>query len=104
MENNERIKEINTHISDALAEWQDIMGMADADEWSYRLEYTEQDLFNAMYIFNHVAQNIAIKNDYYANTDDISNKIAEFRKGVKIGFGFDTKELTHKVLTTKWTK
>ena len=55
--NNEAIKEINQHIR----EWSDIM--LKADLWAYELNYTDEDLL-ALYIFNHVAQNVAIKSGF----------------------------------------
>lgn len=93
----ESISEINQHISDSLEQWSTIMLQAYADQWAYRLEYTDNDLMNALYIFNHVAQNIAIKSNYYRNRDDIKQKMDAFKKGVEIGFGFDTVELVKKV-------
>lgn len=94
----EDIKEINQHISDALEQWSDIMLHADADNWAYYLDYSDKDLFNALYIFNHVAQNIAIKNGFIADEQDAQSKIRDFRKQIKESFGFDTIELTNKVL------
>lgn len=96
--NSEVISEINQHISDALDEWSEIMMGADAGGISYAFEYTDDDLLNAFMIFTHVAQNVAIKNDYYQNEDDIKQKMDAFKKGVKIGFDFDTIELTNKCL------
>ena len=74
-----------------------LMG-ADACGISYHFEYTDDDLLNAFMIFTHVAQNVAIKNGYYQNEDDIKQKMDAFKNGVKIGFDFDTVELTKKVL------
>lgn len=94
----ETISEINQHISDALDEWSEIMMGADAGGISYLFEYTDDDLLNAFMIFTHVAQNVAIKNRYYQNEDDIKQKMDALKNGVKIGFDFDTVELTKKVL------
>lgn len=94
----EAISEINQHISDALDEWSEIMMGADACGISYHFEYTDDDLLNAFMIFTHVAQNVAIKKGYYQNEDDLKQKINAFKNGVKIGFDFDTVELTQKVL------
>ena len=99
MKSKREIEEINDHISDALEQWQEIMNIADVDCWAYYLNYTDEDLFNALYIFNHVAQNIAIKKDYYNGGTDIKEKIAKFKEGVKEGFGFDTQELTERILS-----
>lgn len=89
---NDQIKEINQHISDALKQCQNVMLKADADEWACCLEYTAEDLFNALYIFNHVAQNIGIKN----KTLDVSNVEAagaKLRETVKILTGYDPRQL-----------
>lgn len=96
--NSEAISEINQHISDALDEWSEIMMGADAVGMSHELNYTDEDLLNALKIFTHIAQNVAIKNEYYHNEDDLKQKINAFKNGVKIGFDFDTVELTQKVL------
>lgn len=96
--NEEDIKEINQHISDALKQWSDIMLLADSDEWSYSLEYSDEDVLNALYIFNHVAQNIAIKSGWYKDEEDIFDKITVFREQLKISYGIDSVELAKKVL------
>jgi hypothetical protein len=94
--NNEAIKEINQHSSDALEQWSDIMRKADADLWAYELKYTDEDLLNALYIFNHVAQNVAIKSGFL-NEKNVTTKMDAFRKLIGECFGFDTVELTKKV-------
>ena len=91
------IRKINREISGALKFWQDMLLIADADEWAYYLNYSDEDLLNALYIFNHVAQNIAIKNGHFTE-GNVEEKMAKFREGIKEGFGFDTVELTNKVL------
>lgn len=96
----EDIKEINKHISDALNQWRDIMLLADSDEWSCRLEYRDEDVFNALYIFHHIAQNIAIKSGWYKNEEDRFNKIADLRMQIKESYGIDTIELAKKVLNS----
>lgn len=96
-DNKVSIKKINKEISGALKFWQDMLLIADADLWAYMLDYTEEDLLNALYIFNHVAQNIAIKNGYLTE-GNVEEKMAKYRQGIKEGFGFDTIELTNKVL------
>ena len=67
MEEKKQIKEINQHISDALQQWADIMLLADADNWAYHLEYSDEDVFNAVYIVNHVLMNRGIKCVYICN-------------------------------------
>lgn len=95
---NRKIKEINKHISDALRQWSAVVIHADADEWSYSLDYSDEDLLNAMFIFNHVWQNRAIKSEHFKDKEDVIAKISIYRKAIKIAFGIDTIELTEKVL------
>ena len=95
---NRKIKEINKHISDALRQWSAVVIHADADEWSYFLDYSDEDLLNAMFIFNHVWQNRAIKREHFKDEEDVIAKISIYRKAIKIAFGIDTVELTEKVL------
>lgn len=94
---NDLIKEVNKEISEGLAHWQHVLNLADADEWSYCLEYSNEDLFNALYIFNHVAQNIAIKKGFL-NDANAEDNMSAFVKAIEKCFGFNTIELTKKVL------
>lgn len=56
-----RIAEINLHIRNGIAQWSDIMLLADADNWAVKLNYYLPDLMNAVLIYQHVASNIGIK-------------------------------------------
>ena len=96
-ENKVSIKKINKEISGALNFWQEMLLIADADEWAYMLDYSDEDLLNPLYIFNHVAQNIAIKSGHFTE-GNVTEKMTKYREGIKEGFGFDTVELTNKVL------
>lgn len=91
--NKEQIEEINQHISEALEQWSDIMLMADADEWAYYIEYSDKDLLNALYIFNHVASSMAIKKGYIQDEKDIVKKISLFKESVYNAYGVDVKKL-----------
>jgi hypothetical protein len=97
MNEKEYNKEINQHISDALEQWSTTMLVADADEWAYHLNYSEQDAMNAIFILNHVLSNIGIKNGVLndKNVIEKSNKLREF---VKDFCGLDTVENTRKSL------
>lgn len=94
---NDLIKEVNKEISEGLAHWQEVLNLADADEWAYYLEYSNEDLFNALYIFNHVAQNIAIKKGFL-NDANAEDNMGQYVKAIEKCFGFNTIELTNKVL------
>ena len=95
--NNEEIKEINQHISDALEQWSDIMVEADAKEWSFYLNYSDKDLLNVVQIFMHVASNRAIKGGVLTEENTIA-KITIFKECLKDTFGIDTIKLTEEVL------
>lgn len=95
--NNEEIKEINQHISDALSQWSEIMITADDDNWSVHLDYSDKDLLNSLQIFLHVASNVAIKNrklDY----KNVTEKIKVFTDALEECFGINSIELTKRVL------
>lgn len=87
----------NQEIKDGLAHWQEIMNLADADQWAFFLEYDDADLLNALYIFNHVAQNIAIKKGFL-NMDNAEQKMRWFCESIEECFGFNSVELTKKML------
>lgn len=57
----EELREINKHISDALKQWANICIMSDAEDWSYEYEFTEDDVINAVHIFNSIIANFGIK-------------------------------------------
>ena len=94
---NDLIKEINKEISEGLSHWQEVLNLADADEWAYYLEYSDEDLFNALYIFNHVAQNIAIKKGFL-NDANAEDNMRAYVQAIERCFGFNTIGLTNKVL------
>ena len=97
MEENEQIKEINQHISDALEQWSTTMLLADADEWAYNLNYSDKDALNAIFIFNHVLTNIGIKNGVL-NNENAVEKAKKLRDFIKDYCGLDTIEITRKSL------
>ena len=97
MDTKEQIKEINQHISDALQQWADIMLLADADNWSYQLNYSDKDALNAIFIFNHVLSNIGIKNGVL-NDKNVIEKSKKLREFIKDYCGLDTIEITRKSL------
>lgn len=98
MKEKEQIKEINQHISDALEQWANIMLIADADEWAYKLNYSDKDALNSIFIVNHVLMNIAVKSGYIKDEKDAMQKSNAFRNAIKEYCGIDTYELVNKVL------
>lgn len=97
MNEKEYIKEVNQHISDALEQWSTTMLVADADEWAYYLNYSDQDALNAIFIFNHVLSNIGIKNGVL-NDKNVIEKSKKLREFIKEYCGLDTIEITRKSL------
>lgn len=97
MDDKEQIKEINQHISDALEQWSKTMVMADADEWAYYLNYSDQDALNAIFIFNHVLSNIGIKNGVL-NDKNAFEKSKKLREFIKDYCGLDTVWIIRKSL------
>ena len=98
---NKAIKEVNSHISDALKQWADITLLSDADNWAYKLEYSDEDVFNAVYIANHVLMNRAIKSGHIANETDALRMGTELKNAIRKYCGIDTIELS-KELSKKW--
>lgn len=89
------VREVQIHISDVLKEWADIMLEIEARNKAYMLHYNEQDLVNAMYIFEHVLSNIAIHNGSITpETIDKATQMGEdLREYVKKYTGLDTHEI-----------
>ena len=98
-----KIKEINQHISDALGEWAHILCTSDADGWGVHLDYSSEDMLNAIIIFNSVMSNVAIKKGVIdeSNAHEVGEKIKRF---VKETFGVDTIKLTKKVFNEEYGK
>ena len=94
----EKIKIINQAISEALGRWSNMVITADADEWAYFLEYSDEDMLNALFIFNHVWQNRAIKEGIF-NPENATEKMEKFKSTVMDIFGVDTIKLTNKVVS-----
>lgn len=59
-----KIVEINVDICNGIENWANVMLTADADNWSYHLNYDERDIHNAVTILNHVCSNVGIKNGH----------------------------------------
>ena len=89
------VREVQIHISDVLKEWADIMLEIEARDKAYMLHYNEQDLVNAMYIFEHVLSNIAIHNGSITpETIDKATQMGEdLREYVKKYTGLDTHKI-----------
>ncbi len=87
----ERIKEINKHITEAVDQWADVTLQADADSWSYHLNYTDEDVMNATVIFNHIVSNVGIKRGLIDETKatEIGERIHTL---IKDATGVDSKE------------
>lgn len=89
------IREVQAHISGMLREWADIMLDIEAHEKAHLLHYSEKDLENAMYIFEHVLANIAIHNGSITpkNIEKATEMGIDLREYVKKYTGLDTREI-----------
>lgn len=91
------IREVQAHISAALSDWSYIMNDIDANEKTHLLHYSEKDLFNILYMFEHVMINVGIHNGVI-NEDNATAMGSELREYVKKCTNIDTIELANKVL------
>lgn len=96
MENS--IREVQAHISAALDQWAYIMNDIDAKEKAHLLHYKEEDLLNIVLMFNHIVSNIGIHNGTINSPESGEAFGKDIREFVKKHTGFDTVELTNKVL------
>jgi hypothetical protein len=89
------IREVQAHISGVLREWADIMLDIEAHQKAHLLHYSEKDLENAIYIFEHVLANIAIHNGSITpkNTEKATEMGIDLREYVKKYTGIDTKNI-----------
>lgn len=96
MSEEEQIKEINDAISDGIEQWSDIMLESEANNWAFLLNYTQTDLMNASYIFQHVLSNIGIKNGRIdeTNADEFGKRL---RQIVIDMTGFDPYEIAEQM-------
>lgn len=92
------VRDVQVHISDVLKEWADIMLDIEAHQKAHLLHYSEQDLVNVVYIFEHVLSNVAIHNGSITpkNVDKATEMGKDLREYVKKYTGLDTREIAKK--------
>ena len=89
------IGEVQAHISGALDDWANIMLGIEANQKAFLLHYTEKDLLNAIYIFEHIITNVGINNNTIKNGEMAFLMGKELREYVKKFTSIDTIELTN---------
>jgi hypothetical protein len=84
--------EVNQNIRESIAFWASTMLQSEADQWAYHLNYDTADLLNAVYILQHVASNIGIKNGTITeqNVEELGLRIHDL---VLAMTGYDTRQL-----------
>lgn len=97
--NIDNIKEINKQMSDSLKFWSDVALMADADNWAYYLEYSDEDVLSAINIFMHVLMNRGIKSGHL--NENATEKGIMLRNAISDFCGIDTVALVNDVLHRK---
>jgi len=88
-----KIAEMNQHIRDGINQWADIMLLADADRWAYKLKYFPRDIANAVMIFMHVCSNVGIKNGHIQNEQVAETYGKRLRQLVADMTGYDPAEI-----------
>lgn len=89
------IGEVQAHISGALDDWANIMLGIEANQKAFLLHYTEKDLLNAIYIFEHIITNVGIYNNTIKDGEMAFLMGKELREYVKKFTSIDTIELTN---------
>ena len=89
------IGEVQAHISSALDDWANIMLGIEANQKAFLLHYTEKDLLNAIYIFEHIITNVGIYNNTIKDGEMAFLMGKELREYVKKFTSIDTIELTN---------
>lgn len=89
------ISEVQAHISSALDDWANIMLDIEANQKAFLLHYTEKDLLNAIYIFEHIITNVGIYNNTIKDGEMAFLMGKELREYVKKFTSIDTIELTN---------
>lgn len=89
------LKNLNKQLCAGVKQYDDIMLLADTKKWAVDLDYNTDDLLNAVYIFDHVASNIGIKNGHIdeAKAVEFGNRLRELVKDMT---GYDTREIATK--------
>lgn len=88
----EFIQKINELISEGLSQWYGVLLTADADQWSFLLDFSDEDALNAIGIFQCVLQNIGIKRGYI-NEQNATQLGKDLRKLIQEFCGIDTHKL-----------
>lgn len=94
--NIDNIKEINKQMSDSLKFWSGVALMADADNWAYHLEYSDEDVLSAINIFMHVLMNRGIKSGHL--NENVTEKGIMLRNAINDFCGIDTVALVNDVI------
>ena len=93
----ENIAQINKNIKNALLFWSGMLIMADMDDWSFKLDFDEEDIFSTLNIFWRTWGNHCIKNGTLTK-ENVEEKSRKFTEAIKECFGIDTKELTKRYI------
>ena len=86
------LEEVNQNIRQSIEFWANTMLQSEVDGWAYHLNYDTADLLSAVYILQHVASNIGIKNGTITekNVEELGLRIHDL---VLAMTGYDTHKL-----------
>lgn len=82
-------KEIENQLRKSLEFWSDVMTESNDNGWGIELDFSNEDVFNAVNIMNTICCNVAIKNGSVATEKD-ADKVGENLKHLlNVCFGID---------------
>lgn len=70
----------------------------ESERWDVNVDYSEDNLFDALLIMTHVWQTVAIHSGQFATPQDAEDKMSKFREAIIDCFGIDPAELARKML------
>lgn len=91
------IAQINKDIKSAMLFWSGLLIKADMDDWSFNLDFDEEDIFSTLNIFWRTWSNHCIKNGTIT-VENVEEKSRKFTEAIKECFGIDTVELTKRYI------
>ena len=84
------LKEIEQHCRESLAMWSEVLSSANEQGWGAYLDFTHQDIMNAVTVMTSMCTNYALKSGKISTVEDAS-AIGEALHSFMLNyFGIDT--------------
>lgn len=94
----DKIVECKNMISKALNSCSNMLVVADADGFSFYMDFDEATVFNAIIVLNSIISNYAIKHGHIKTPEEAEEIGNKFRVVIKEMFGVDTIKLANKTI------